>query len=42
MLEGASNCVSCVGTKQIGEHLVQLVDLMIVNNKTQGRRPQRL
>ena len=42
MLEGASNCASCVGTKQIGEHLVQLVDLMIVNNKTQGRRRQRL
>lgn len=42
MLEGAMNCVSCVGTKQIGEHLVQLVDLMVVNNQTQGRRRQRL
>jgi AcrR family transcriptional regulator len=42
MLEGANNCVSCVGTKQIGEHLVQLVDLMIVNNRTQGKKRQRL
>jgi AcrR family transcriptional regulator len=40
MLEGASNCVSCVGTKQIGEHLVQLVDLMVDNSRT--RRGQRL
>ena len=37
MLEGATNCVTCVGTKQIGEHLVQLVDLMIENNRTRGR-----
>src|SRR5215467_14424683 len=29
MLEGATNCVQCVGTKQIAEHLIQLVDLMI-------------
>ena len=42
MLEGAVNCVSCIGTKQIGEHLVQVVDLMIENNRTQGRSRQRL
>lgn len=42
MLEGAMNCVSCMGTKQIGEHLVQLVDLMVENSLTQGRRRQRL
>jgi AcrR family transcriptional regulator len=42
MLEGATNCVQCVGTKQIGEHLIQLVDLMVENNRTQGRRRQRL
>ena len=42
MLEGATNCVSCVGTKQIGEHLVQLVDLMVENSRSQGRRRQRL
>ena len=42
MLEGATNCVQCVGTKQIGEHLTQLVDLMIENNRTQGRRRPRL
>jgi len=41
MLEGATNCVSCVGTKQIGEHLVELVDRMVNNSRTQGRR-QRL
>jgi AcrR family transcriptional regulator len=42
MLEGVSSCVQCIGTKQIGEHLVQLVDLMIENNRTQGRRRTRL
>src|SRR6266567_356165 len=42
MLEGASNCVQCVGTKQIGQHLVQLVDLMLENSRTQGRTRQRL
>jgi len=42
MLEGVSNCVQCVGTKQIGEHLVQLVDLMVENSRTQGRRRTRL
>ena len=42
MLEGATNCVSCVGTKQIGEHLVQLVDLMIENARSQGRARNRL
>src|SRR5262245_24297697 len=42
MLEGATNCVSCVGTKQIGEHLVQLVDLMIENNRSEGLTRTRL
>ncbi len=42
MVEGASNCVQCVGTKQIGEHLVQLVDRMVENSRTQGRRPSPL
>lgn len=42
MLEGAMNCVSCVSTKQIGDHLVQLVDLMVENNQTQGRSRRRL
>ena len=42
MLEGAVNCVSCIGTKHIGEHLVQVVDLMIENNRSQGRSRQRL
>lgn len=42
MLEGAVNCVSCIGTKQIGEHLVQVVDLMIENNRSQGRSRRRL
>ena len=42
MLEGATNSVNWIGTRQIGEHLVQLVDLMVENTRTQGRRPQRL
>lgn len=42
MLEGASNCVQCIGVKQLGEHLVQLVDRMIENNRSRGRRGQRL
>jgi AcrR family transcriptional regulator len=29
MLEGAVNCVQCVGTRKIGEHLVRLVDGMV-------------
>lgn len=42
MLEGATNCASCVGTKQIGEHLVQLVDMMVENARTRGRVRQPL
>ena len=42
MLEGASSCVQSIGPKQIGEHLVQLVDLMVENARTQGRRRQPL
>ena len=42
MLEGATNCVQCVGTTQIGEHLVQLVNMMIENNRSGGRRRQPL
>jgi AcrR family transcriptional regulator len=42
MLEGATNCASCVGTKQIGEHLVQLVDMMVENSRSGGRRSQPL
>ena len=33
MLEGAHSCVQCIGMRQIGEHLVQLVDLMVENNR---------
>ena len=42
MLEGASSCVQSIGPKQIGEHLVQLVDLMVENARTHGRRRQPL
>jgi AcrR family transcriptional regulator len=31
MLEGANSCVQCIGMKRIGEHLVQIVDLMVEN-----------
>jgi AcrR family transcriptional regulator len=33
MLEGAHSCGTCVGMRQIGEHLVQVVDLMVENNQ---------
>jgi AcrR family transcriptional regulator len=39
MLEGAHSCGQSVGMRQIGEHLVQVVDLMIENARRQ--RAQR-
>ena len=39
LLEGAHNCVQCVGMRKFGEHLVQLVDLMIENAQQQRRAP---
>jgi AcrR family transcriptional regulator len=33
MLEGAHSCVQCIGMRQIGEHLVQVVDLMVENSR---------
>ncbi|GAC1409774.1 MAG: TetR/AcrR family transcriptional regulator [Gemmatimonadaceae bacterium] len=36
MLEGAHSCGTCVGMRQIGEHLVQVVDLMVENNRRQA------
>jgi AcrR family transcriptional regulator len=38
MLEGAHSCGTCVGMRQIGEHLVQVVDLMVENNRQRGTR----
>jgi AcrR family transcriptional regulator len=35
MLEGAHSCGTCVGMRQIGEHLVQVVNLMVENNRRQ-------
>ncbi|MEP6904677.1 MAG: TetR/AcrR family transcriptional regulator [Gemmatimonadales bacterium] len=35
LLEGAHRCVQTVGMRQIGEHLVQVVDLMVENNRRQ-------
>jgi AcrR family transcriptional regulator len=35
MLEGAHSCGTCVGMRQIGEHLVQVVDRMVENNRQQ-------
>jgi len=37
MLEGAHSCGQCVGMRQIGEHLVQVVDRMVENNRQQQR-----
>jgi AcrR family transcriptional regulator len=36
MLEGAHSCVQCIGMRQIGEHLVQVVDLMVENSRRQA------
>ncbi len=38
LLEGAHSCGTCVGMRQIGEHLVQVVDLMVENNRQQAAR----
>ena len=38
LLEGAHSCVQCMGMRQIGEHLVQLVDLMVENSRQQQSR----
>jgi AcrR family transcriptional regulator len=35
MLEGAHSCGTCVGMRQIGEHLMQVVDRMVENNQRQ-------
>lgn len=35
VLEGAHSCGTCVGMRQIGEHLVQVVNLMVENNRRQ-------
>jgi len=35
LLEGAHSCVQCVGMRKFGEHLVQLVDLMVANARQQ-------
>ena len=37
--EGAHSCVQCVGMRKFGEHLVQLVDLMIENAHQQQGAP---
>ena len=39
LLEGAHSCVQCVGMRKFGEHLVQLVDLMVENARQQERAP---
>ena len=39
LLEGAHSCVQCVGMRSFGEHLVQLVDLMVENARQQQRAP---
>jgi AcrR family transcriptional regulator len=38
MLEGAHSCGQSVGMRQIGEHLVRVVDLMIENTRQQQAR----
>jgi AcrR family transcriptional regulator len=36
LLEGAHSCVQCIGMRQIGEHLVQVVDLMVENSRREA------
>ena len=36
LLEGAHSCVQCIGMRQIGEHLIQVVDLMVENSRRQA------
>ncbi len=33
VIEGAHSCVQCSGMRQAGEYLVQIVDLMVENNR---------
>jgi AcrR family transcriptional regulator len=42
LLEGATNCVQCIGMKRIGADLVELVNRMVTNARTQGRAVRRL
>ena len=35
MLEGAHSCVQCIGMRQIGEHLVEVVNRMVENSRRQ-------
>jgi len=35
MLEGAHSCGQAAGMRQVGEHLVHLVDLMVENSRRQ-------
>lgn len=42
MLERRQELRTCLGTKQIGELLVQPVDLMVESRLTEGCRRQRL
>lgn len=39
LLEGAKACVSCIGLKQAGEHLVRLVDSLVATSRS--RKPAR-
>jgi AcrR family transcriptional regulator len=33
LLEGAKSCVSCIGLKRVGQHLMRLVDHMVAANR---------
>ena len=38
LLEGAHSCVQCIGMRQVGEHLVQVVDVMVENSRRQQQK----
>ena len=41
LLEGAKACVSCIGLKRVGEHLVRSVDALIAARKHRSAAPAR-
>ncbi len=41
LLEGAYSCTHSIGTKGIGEHLVQLVQRLVANSRSGGRKRKR-
>jgi AcrR family transcriptional regulator len=41
LLEGAKSCVSCIGLKRVGQHLIRLVDSMVATKGAREPKPGR-